>query len=119
MKCTTHNAEAVAVCTWCGKALCPDCAKPSVSQRMVCSDICAAALGRESRAIDLVLQKSVQNTRASAFYYFFCGALMAAGAIGAHFYFPAPFLIWFCVGCAVLFIASGCWYLGIARKGSG
>jgi hypothetical protein len=71
MKCTTHNAEAVAVCVWCGKA---------------------------------------------AYYYFLCGALMAGGAIGAWRYFPSPFLIWFCVGCAVLFIMSGCWYLWIARK---
>ena len=116
MKCTTHHAEAVAVCTWCGKALCPDCAKPSASQRMVCSDACATALDRQARALDMVLQKSLQNTRASAFYYFLCGLLMAGGAVGAWFYFPAPFLIWLCAGCAAVFIATGCWYLWIARQ---
>jgi hypothetical protein len=117
MKCSIHNAEAVAVCVWCGKALCPVCAKPSASQRMVCSDNCAAALGREARAIDMVLQKSLQNTRASAFYYFLCAVLMAAGGVGAWFYLPSPFLIWLCAGCAVVFTASGCWYLWISRKG--
>jgi hypothetical protein len=117
MKCTIHNAEAVAVCTWCGKALCPDCAKPSASQRMVCSDACAAALSRETQAIELVLQKSLQSTRANAYYYFLCAALMAAGAVAAKSYLPSPFLIWLCAGCTAVFTASGCWYLWIARKG--
>jgi hypothetical protein len=116
MKCAAHNAEAIAVCSWCGKALCRDCAKTSESQRMVCSDQCAAALTRESKAMDLILQKSLQNSRASAFYSFLCAGLSAAGAIGANSYMHVPFLIWFCVGCAFVFTASGCWYLWIARK---
>lgn len=118
MKCTTHNVEAVAICSWCGKALCSVCAKPSPSQRMVCSDSCAAALDRQARAIDLVLQKSLQSTRANALYYFLCAALMAGGGLAAWRYLPSPFLIWFCFGAAVLFIASGFWYLRIARKSS-
>lgn len=83
---------------------------------MVCSDTCAAALDREARAIDLVLQKSLQNTRATAFYYFLCAVLTGAGAVGAWLYFPSPFLIWFCAGSSAVFIASGAWYLWIARK---
>ena len=116
MKCSAHHAEAVAVCSWCGKALCPDCAKPSASQRMICSDACAAALDRQTKALDLVLQKSLQSTRASAFYYFLCALLTAAGGVGAWYYLPSPFLIWFCAGASVVFIASGAWYLWIARK---
>ena len=116
MKCTAHHAEAVAVCVWCGKALCPDCAKPSASKRMVCSDDCAAALAREAKAMESILQKSRQNTQASAFYYYLCSALCAGGAIGAASYLQVSFLIWFCAGCAVVFAASGTWYLWIARK---
>lgn len=116
MKCTAHNSEAVAVCAWCGRALCPVCARPSPSQRMVCSDDCAAALTREAHAINLILHKSLQNSRASAFYSYLCGALSAGGAVGAWFYFQVPFLIWFCAGCAVVFAASGTWYAWIARK---
>ena len=116
MKCSTHNAEAVAVCVWCGKALCPVCAKPSASQRMVCSDNCAAALDRQSKVMDMVLQKNVQSTRANAFYFFLCGTLMAAGGVAACFYLRVPFLIWLCFGAAAIFIASGLWYLSIARK---
>ncbi len=67
--------------------------------------------------MDLILYKSSQNARASAFYSFLCGALSAGGAIGAYNYLPSPFLIWFCVGCSVVFCASGTWFAVIAGKG--
>jgi hypothetical protein len=116
MKCTGHHAEAVAVCTYCGRALCADCAKPSAAQRLVCSENCAAALARNDKVIELLLQKSLQSARASAFYSFLCGGLSAAGAVGAWFYLPVPFLVWFTAGCSFVFIASGVWYGSIARK---
>jgi hypothetical protein len=116
MKCPVHNTEATGVCSWCGRAICATCAKPSASGRLVCSDDCAASLLRESKAMDLILQKSLQSARASAFYSFLCGGLSAGGAIGAKFYLPLPFLVWFCAGCAVVFVASGIWYAWIAQK---
>ncbi len=116
MKCSPHGAEAVAVCAYCGRALCPDCAKTSATQRMICSDACDTALTRADKALDLVLQKSLQNARASAFYSYLCGGLSAAGAVGAYFNMHVPFLIWFTAGCAVVFTASGLWYSRIARK---
>jgi predicted nucleic acid-binding Zn ribbon protein len=119
MKCYPHQAEAVAVCAYCGRALCADCAKPTATQRMVCSDNCAAALARNDQALELILQKSFQSARASAFYSYLCGGLSAAGAVGAYFYLPVPFLVWFTVGCSGVFIASGIWYGRIARKNSG
>jgi hypothetical protein len=116
MKCAAHQAEAVAVCSYCGRALCSGCARPSGTRRMVCSDDCAAALARADKAMQLILQKSLQSARASAFYSYLCGGLSAAGAVGAHFYLPVPFLVWFCAGCCLVFIASGIWYGRIARK---
>ncbi len=113
MKCTPHNTEAVAICAYCGRALCSDCAKPSSSRRLVCSEDCAGALARNDKAMQLILQKSLQSARASAFYSFLCGAL---SAIGAKSYLPSPFLIWFCAGCSVVFTASGIWYGFIARR---
>ena len=83
---------------------------------MVCSDDCATALTREGKAMDLILRKSLQSARASAFYSFLCGALSAGGAIGAWYYLPSPFLIWFCVGCSAVFIASGIWFALIAKR---
>ena len=118
MKCAPHENEAVAVCVHCGRALCASCAQSTANQRMVCSDTCATALSRNDRAMQLILQKSYQNARASAFYCYLCGALSAGGAVGANFYLPMPFLIWFTAGCSVVFIASGVWYGRIARKQS-
>jgi hypothetical protein len=116
MKCSAHQYEAVAVCAYCGRALCGDCAKPSMTQRMVCSEKCDVALTRTDQALEMVLQKSLQSARASAFYSYLCGGLSAAGAVGAYFYLPSPFLIWFTAGCSLVFIASGIWYGRIARK---
>jgi hypothetical protein len=116
MKCLPHQIEAVAVCAYCGRALCADCAKNSETKRMICSDACGAALTRNDTALQQVLQKSLQSARASAFYSFLCGGLSAAGAVGAHFYLPVPFLVWFTAGCSLVFIASGIWYGRIAGK---
>jgi hypothetical protein len=115
MKCLTHNSEAIGICAYCGRALCNECSKPSAS-RLVCSDNCAAALARDDKAMQLILQKSVQSARASAFYSFLCAALSGGGAIGAYYYLPSPFLIWFTTGCAAVFTASGIWFSFVGRK---
>jgi hypothetical protein len=116
MKCATHQAEAVAVCAYCGRALCNDCSRPSATQRMVCSETCADAVTRADQAMGLILQKSRQSARASAFYAYLCGGLSATGAVGAHFYLPVPFLVYFTAGCSAVFIASGIWYGRIAGE---
>jgi hypothetical protein len=118
MKCVAHHHEAVAVCAYCGRALCPACVQPSVSHRMICSETCAAALTQNEQALKMILQKSFQSARASAFYSYLCGGLSAAGAVGAYFYLPVPFLVWFTAGCGVVFLASGIWYGKIARNQS-
>src|SRR5476651_231009 len=119
MKCLTHNSEATGICAYCGRAVCPDCASPNATQRIVCSDNCAAALTRMDKALELILQKSFQSARASAFYSYLCGGLSAAGAVGAYYYLPVPFLVWFTAGCSIVFIASGIWYGSIAKKQNG
>ena len=116
MKCAAHQAEAIGVCVYCGRALCAECVKTSATQRLVCSANCAAALARNDQALELILQKSLQSARASAFYSYLCGGLSVAGAVGAHFYLPVPFLVWFTAGCGLVFIASGIGYGRIARK---
>jgi hypothetical protein len=118
MKCSVHQHEALAICTYCGRALCADCVRTAPSQRLICSDACAAALSRNDRALTLLLQKSRQSARANAFYSFLCGGLSAAGAVGAAVYLPVPFLVWFCAGCSLVFLASGTWFGWIAKKSS-
>jgi len=83
---------------------------------MACSDNCADALAHADEAMELILQRSLQSARASAVYSYLCGGLSAAGSGGAWFYLPSPFLIWFCAGCSLVFIASGVWFGRIARK---
>ena len=116
MKCATHQSEAVGVCVYCGRAMCAECGKFSNAQRFVCSNQCSEALARADQAVDLLLQKSLQSARASAFYSYLCGGLSVAGTVGAWFYMHVPFLIWFTAGCSAVFILSGIWYSRIARK---
>ena len=116
MKCQPHQAEAIAVCAYCGRALCIDCAKPSASQRMTCSENCASSLAQNDMALQTLLHKHVQGARINAAFYLLCGALSAAGAIGAYNYLPSPFLIWFCAGSGFVFLAAGSWSALAARK---
>jgi hypothetical protein len=116
VKCAEHKAEAIAICAYCGRALCADCAKPSATSRMVCSDACATALLQNDKAMQLLLKKSAQNAQASAFYCYLCGGLSLAGAIAAYFVFYVPFLIFFTAGCGIVFIISGIWYGRMAGK---
>jgi hypothetical protein len=116
VKCAEHKVEAIAICAYCGRALCADCAKHSGTPRMVCSDACAAALLQNDETMQLLLQKSAQTAQASAFYCYLCGGLSLAAAVGARFYLPSPFLIFFTAGCGVVFILSGMWYGRMAGK---
>jgi len=68
MKCETHSSEATAVCTYCGRALCPQCERASSSPRIACSEACADALAKADRAIKLVLTKNIQGARITAYY---------------------------------------------------
>ena len=119
MKCPTHQTDAIAVCAYCGRALCSNCATPAAGACMTCSENCAASLTRNEQALLTLLQKHVQSTRVNAIFYLLCGTLSAAGAVGAWFYLPSPFLIWFCAGCSLVFFASGIWPLLLARKPNG
>jgi hypothetical protein len=112
VKCFKHGTEAVAVCPYCGRALCAQCAPPSVSsaQRIVCSAECGAALARNEQALQLLLRKSQQSARASSVYYYLCGAVAAGAALASWYWAPVPLLIWFLTGSAVALIVSGFWF---------
>ena len=118
MKCISHKSEAVAVCTYCGRALCPDCIHSPEAARIVCSQCCADALSEGEKAMQMMLQHGRQNAKASAFYCYLCAGLSAVAAIAAWFMLPSPFLILFTAGCALVLTASGVWYSRIARQHS-
>lgn len=111
MKCLNHKThDAVAVCAYCGRALCAACVSSPQSIRMVCSTACAAALERNESALHRLLDKSIQSAQASAFYCYLTGGLSAIAAVAAWFMLPSPFLIYFTGGCSVVLIAAGFWY---------
>src|SRR4051794_7519841 len=103
MKCFSHqSSDAIAICSHCGRGVCSGCIQPSTAARVVCSTDCAAALTRNNEALQQLssinqqlLQHSVRNARASAFYCYLCAALSAAAAVVAWFMLPSPFLILF------------------------
>ena len=111
MKCFKHDStEAVAICARCGRALCSSCVPSPAPARIVCSDDCASALARDEKTLQLLLRKSVQSAKASAFYCYLSGGLSAAGAVAAWYMLPSPFLIFFTAACAVVLTLSGFWY---------
>lgn len=116
MKCQPHQAEALGVCAYCGRGVCPDCVAPAPARpRIVCSPACHEALDRHDRAIESILQKSLQSLRASAFYCYLCGALSLIGAVVAYYTLPSNFLIGFCAACGIVLTISGVWYSRVAR----
>jgi len=66
--------------------------------------------------MQLVLQRSAQSARASAFYCYVTAGLSAAAAVVAWFMLPSPFLILFTAGCALVLLISGIWHGRAARK---
>lgn len=83
---------------------------------MICSPECAAALARGERAMQTILQKSVQSLKASAFYCYLCAALSAGAAVAAWYLLPSSFLIFFTGACAVVLLACGVWYTVVSQK---
>jgi hypothetical protein len=124
MKCFKHQSgDAIAVCAHCGRAVCSECIQSPAEAQIACSSECATALNHTneilrqiSSANQLLLQNSLRNTRASAFYCYLCAGLSAAGSVVAWFMLPSPFLILFTGGCAVVLLVSGFWYGRAAKK---
>jgi hypothetical protein len=117
MKCLSHAAvDAVGVCAYCGRGLCLDCLKDRSSKPFFCSPECAEALSRNERALESILQRTIQSAKASAFYCYVCSALSGGAAVVAWFILPSPFLILFTAGCAAVLLLSGIWYGRTARR---
>lgn len=116
MKCFRHQTtDAVAVCVHCGRSLCEDCVVDRNATRLVCSSECQKALTQSEMALRLLLDKSSQSARASAFYCYLTAGLSAAAAVAAWFMLPSPFLIYFTGACSVVLFAAGFWYSRGAR----
>jgi hypothetical protein len=116
MKCSKHVQDAIGVCVYCGRAVCPECRSESADPRLLCSETCAAGRERQDRAMQMILQRSEQSLHASALYCYLCGILSLLAALLAWFLLPLPFLVYFCIGCGVVLMVSGFWYGRAAKK---
>jgi hypothetical protein len=116
MKCAKHSSEAIGVCAYCGRAVCAECVKDSDGTRLVCSPTCAEPLLRNEKALNLILQKSLQTAKASAVYCYLCSALSFGAGVAAWYTAPVPFLIWFTVGCGIVLLLAGIWYSRVGRR---
>ncbi|HEY3853031.1 MAG TPA: hypothetical protein VGO67_01405 [Verrucomicrobiae bacterium] len=116
MKCSRHDLEAIGVCAYCGRALCKQCVPATGTARLTCAEECAAALTRHDRALEVLLEKSLQSAKANSVYYFLCGILCVGATIAAYFWLPVPFLMWFLGTTAVALLISAAWFGRVARK---
>ena len=85
MKCHQHRqTEAVAVCTYCGKAVCPECENESDSHRITCCTACAEAGKRDDAFRNAVREHFAatgNNYRVLSIVLGLLGALTAVGGI--------------------------------------
>jgi hypothetical protein len=118
VKCFKHDIQAVAVCPYCGRALCAPCAATTATAapRLACSEECAMALTRNERTLEMLLQKSRQSARANSVYCYLCGALSGGATFAAWYWMPVPLLMWLTGASAVVLIISGAWFGRGARK---
>jgi hypothetical protein len=117
MKCFKHKAtDAVAVCAWCGRAVCAECVPSDTGERIACSANCTTALNASTKALESLLDKTAQSARASAFYCYLTGGLSAGAAVAAWFMLPSPFLICFTAACSLALFAAGFWHGRVALK---
>jgi hypothetical protein len=116
VKCLRHDLDAIGICAYCGRALCRQCAPGSGPARLTCEDGCAAALARNERSLDFLLEKSLQSARANSVYYYVCGVLSAGATVAAWYWLPVPLLMWFTGASSVALIFSGFWFGRVARK---
>jgi hypothetical protein len=118
MKCHLHNSnEAIGVCAHCGRALCRECVTSPAPLRLACSTACAEETKRLETAIELLVERSTQNARASAAYCYLSAVLSGGAAVAAWFWLPSPFLMTFAGGSALVLAAAGYWHGRAARRG--
>jgi hypothetical protein len=117
MKCSAHHQDAVAVCAYCGRALCSACEPISSSPRMACSAACADALAANARAVELTLGKSVQSAKATAYGSYLLGVLLIAFAIYGHHVEPKiPVVHPLAAALGAALLLWGFWFHRVSRE---
>jgi hypothetical protein len=117
MKCHQHNqSEAIGVCAGCGRGLCHGCAAAFAFDSLACSPGCAAKIAQRAANIQLLLERSAQNARASAAYCYLSACLSGGAAVAAWYWLPSRFLVGFAGAGALVLAAAGFWHNRVAQK---
>jgi hypothetical protein len=118
MKCEAHSNEATAVCTYCGRAVCPQCERTTSSPRVACSEACADALAKADRAVNLVLAKHIQGARITAYYLYILGIIILAAGIYGYILYPRMRVVHpMAAACGIALIAFGVSFHRLAKRG--
>lgn len=74
MQCFKHReTAAVAICVSCGAAVCGDCTKRAMGQRIVCTNLCAEQLGRLLNASSDGLARASRSHAINAWFVWLLG----------------------------------------------
>lgn len=66
--------------------------------------------------MQLLLDRSAQNARASAVYCYLSAVFSGGAAIAAWFWLPSPFLMAFAGGSALVLAAAGFWHGRVGKN---
>jgi len=75
MRCSRHDFDAIAVCAYCGGALCSSCDRTDSRRRHICSDSCASFLVEADSVIRMTVERNESGMRA-------CAAFLNIFAVG-------------------------------------
>lgn len=86
MKCSKHsNADAQAICIYCGVGLCVECAQKKPSGRVVCSAQCAQALAEMEDSLIGLRRKTLGGHRLTGYFCSGVGAgLLVFSALAGY-----------------------------------
>lgn len=72
MKCSKHNKDVVAVCTWCGKSMCKLCISKTDGKKAYCSS-CVGQIGDllKKKQIETIKKEDEKEKKASQPYFNF------------------------------------------------
>lgn len=117
MKCYTHrNADAIAVCRSCGRALCPDCVS-EVGLACACKNRCEADVKRFNEMIAQGRPGPVNPAKLVSYDRAIFMMAMGLGFIGfGLFYFKGQGPNWFMVVLGAAFFSFGVSQFFVTRK---
>ncbi|MBW8726134.1 MAG: hypothetical protein JF625_13385 [Inquilinus limosus] len=126
MNCFRHRETAsVGICTYCGRGMCPDCAREIEATAVACSDQCAEGI-RKTRALVAANQRLVggggglNGLPTSTLTYGVVGLFAFGFGIYAFTVPNFSFMAWYCLlfGGVSLFNAYLIFRRTVARRGS-